>query len=87
MSTEIEVHVECYAGYRGEQQPRQLTFGHRVIKVEEILDQWHGPDYRYFKLKGADNGVYILRREEITGRWELAMFDAGYRNGARLSSS
>ena len=87
MSTEIEVNVECYAGYRAEQQPLRFAFGKRTIEVEEILDQWQGPDYRYFKLRGDDGGVYILRNEETSGRWELTMFDAGGGDETQLSST
>ena len=67
MLSEIEVHVECYAGYRA--------------------DQWHGPDYRYFKSKGEGGGIYILRHDEMNERWELTMFDAGVRDETRLSST
>ena len=77
MPAEIEVQVECHAGYRGDQQPQRFSFGQRVIEVEDIIDQWQGPDYRYFKLKGNDGGTYILRQDETRGRWELTLFDAG----------
>lgn len=87
MSAAMEVRVECYAGYRGEQRPRRFTLGERVTEVEEVIDQWHGLDYRYFKLKGDDGGCYILRHEEKTGHWELIMFDAGGRDETRLSST
>ena len=87
MSAEIEIHVECYAGYRAEQRPLRFTLGQRIIEVDEIVDQWYGPDYRYFKLKSNDGGIYILRHEETTGRWELTMFDAGSRDETRLSST
>ncbi len=87
MATEMEVHVACYAGYRGEERPQRFTLGSRVIEVAEILDQWHGSDYRYFKLRGEDDSVYILRHEEAADKWELTMFDAGGRNETRLSST
>ena len=87
MSAEIEIHVECYAGYRADQRPQRFTLGQRMIEVDEIIDQWHGPDYRYFKLRGDDGGIYILRHEETTGRWELTVFDAGGRDETRLSST
>ena len=87
MSAEIEIHVECYAGYRGEQHPQRFSLGQRMIEVEEIIDQWYGPDYRYFKLKGDDGGIYILRHDEKDKRWELTMFNAGGRDETRLSST
>lgn len=77
MSASIGVHVECYSGYRGDQLPLRFFFGQRKIKVQEILDQWQGPDYRYFKLAGDDGATYILRHDENQGAWELTMFDSG----------
>ena len=87
MSAEIEIHVECYAGHRAVERPQRFTFGQRNIEVEEIIDQWQGPDYRYFKLKGDDGGIYILRHDETADRWELTMFDAGVHEATRLSST
>ncbi len=66
--------VECYAGYRGEQEPRRLRFGSRTLAVAEILDRWLGPDHRYFKLSGEDGGLYILRHDETARRWELIFY-------------
>jgi hypothetical protein len=65
-------HVECYAGHRGDEKPRMLLLDERKIFVEEILDTWLGPDHRYFKLKGDDGGVYIIRQDTTSGTWELA---------------
>ena len=49
-----------------------LLLDERKIFVEEILDSWLGPDHRYFKLKGDDGAVYIVRQETTSGTWELA---------------
>jgi len=87
VAAEIEIHVESYAGYRAEQYPQRFTVGQRQIEVKEIIDQWHGPDYRYFKLRGDDDCIYILRHDERESRWELTMFDAAARNATRLSST
>ncbi len=87
MSAEIEVRVECYAGYRSDQTPQRFALGQRLVEVEEIIDQWRGEDYRYFKLRGDDDGIYILRHDEAAGRWEMTMFNAGGRNETRLSST
>ena len=32
------IRVECYAGYRGEQEPRAFYLGERRIEVTAILD-------------------------------------------------
>jgi hypothetical protein len=73
----LRVRVECYAGYRGEQRPLRFYLKQRCIEVVEIIDQWHGPDYRYCKVRGDDDGVYILRHAMEDGYWELTMFSRG----------
>jgi hypothetical protein len=72
----LTVNVECYAGHRGEQTPRTLILGDRRIAVAEVLDAWLAPDYRYFKLRGADGDTYLVRHDERSGIWELTMFRA-----------
>jgi hypothetical protein len=68
---EMELIVECYAGYRGEETPRRLLFGQRKIEVAEVIDRWLEPDYRYFKLMGDNGKVYLVRHDETAQRWEL----------------
>jgi hypothetical protein len=70
----LRVGVECYAGHRGEQTPRTLILGDRRIEVVEVLDAWLAPDYRYFKLRGADDDTYLVRHDERSDTWELTMF-------------
>jgi len=72
----LSVGVECYAGHRGEQTPRTLILGDHRISVAEVLDAWLAPDYRYFKLKGADGDTYLVRHDERSNTWELTMFRA-----------
>jgi hypothetical protein len=48
-----------------------LLVDDRKIFVEEVLDKWQGPDHRYFKLKGDDGEVYIIRQDTAAGIWEL----------------
>jgi len=66
--------VQCYAGYRGDETPRALIIGDRRIEVVEVLDRWLAPDHRYFKVKGDDGDVYIVRYSNAADAWELTMF-------------
>ena len=68
---DMSVHVECYAGYRGEETPRRFSFGGRQVEVDEVVDRWLTPDHRYFKVRGDDGGVYVLRHDAVSGRWEM----------------
>ncbi|MBI2295944.1 MAG: hypothetical protein HYU76_07940 [Betaproteobacteria bacterium] len=73
----MTIRVECYAGHRGEETPLRFFAGARKIEVVEVLDRWLAPDHRYFRLKGDDGGVYIIRQDVPSGRWALTMFSAG----------
>jgi hypothetical protein len=77
----LTVGVECYTGHRGEQTARALILGDRRIAVAEVLDAWLAPDYRYFKLRGADGDTYLVRHDERSNTWELTMFRAEHASG------
>jgi hypothetical protein len=68
----MKIGVECYAGYRGEQEPRAFTLGERRFEVAEIVDRWIAPEHRYFKVKADDGRVLVLRQDAASGEWELA---------------
>jgi len=79
--------VECYAGHRGEETPRRFYLGKRCVEVMEVLDRWLDPAHRYFKLRGDDGGVYILRYSSGEDVWEMTLFNSGTRDESRLSST
>jgi hypothetical protein len=83
----LRVSVECYAGHRGEESPRAFTLGERRVVVEEEIDRWLEPAHRYFKVRGGDGHVYILRHDIPSDTWELTLFSAGGGKGPRLSST
>jgi hypothetical protein len=70
----MKVHVHCYAGHRGEEEPRSFDLGDRRIEVMEIIDRWLSPDHRYFNVRAYDGSVYILRHDEVAGEWEMSFF-------------
>jgi len=71
------LRVSCYAGYRGEQEPRSFFLGERAVEIVAVLDRWAAPDHRYFKCRGSDGDIYILRNDVVADRWELTMFTRG----------
>jgi hypothetical protein len=71
----LSLRVECYAGYRGEESPCRFFLKSREIRVVEIIDRWLAPDHRYFKVRGDDGAIYIIRHDVAAGQWELTMFD------------
>ncbi len=62
--------------------PRYLggvyTFDHLSFADHlAVLDRWLAPDHRYFKVRGDDGGVYILRHDAERDVWELTRSAAG----------
>lgn len=70
----LVVRVECYSGYRGEETPRAFWIGERRVEVAEVLDRWLAPEHRYFKLRGDDGSLYILRHDGAAEQWHLTLF-------------
>jgi hypothetical protein len=81
------IRVECYAGYRADENPRRFFIGKREVNVTEIIDRWLEPTYGYFKVRGEDGGIYILRHDLNNETWEMTLFDSGTRDETRLSST
>ena len=81
------VQVVCHAGYRAEETPVRFYLGERCIEVSEVLDRWLDPAHRYFKVRGDDKGIYILRHSSDEDLWEMTLFDSGTRADTRLSST
>ena len=71
----VTVRVECSAGHGGEDAPRAFFVGDRRVEVVELLDCWPGRDHRYFKVRGNDGGLYILRHDAPSGEWEITLFE------------
>jgi len=81
------IRVECYAGHRADTEPRRLFVGTREVAVTEVIDRWLDPDHRYFKVRGDDGGVYLVRQDTLADQWALTLFDSGRREETRLSST
>ncbi len=73
----LTIRVECYAGYRGEQEPVRIRLGNEQLGVIEIQDRWLSPEHRYFRILSDDNNTYIIRQNSATQDWELYMYRAG----------
>jgi hypothetical protein len=73
---EMKVEVVCYSGYKVDERPVRFRLGGQDYFVEELLDQWYGPQDVFFKVKANDGDVYILRRRSTTpeGEWSLESF-------------
>lgn len=75
----MKVQVQCYAGRVAEERPVRFRLDEHEYLVEDVLDQWYGPEHVFFKLRADDGNVYILRHETATpdGVWDLVSFREG----------
>jgi hypothetical protein len=70
----MNIRVEFYSGYCGDETPQALWIEDRRIGVHEILDRWLSPDHRYFKFRGDDQGLYIIREDVVSRQWQLTFY-------------
>ncbi len=81
LPVDIELKVECYAGYRADERPLRFYLltqkNARKYEVKEVLDQWYSVGYRCFRIRADDDNIYILRHQETEERWLLDSFRRG----------
>jgi hypothetical protein len=72
----VRLRVECYSGSKADERPVRFYLGEQFLMVEEILDQWYGPDAIFFKVRADDGNLYILRQKtsDAEREWTLESF-------------
>jgi hypothetical protein len=72
----MRVHVECYSAYKAEERPVRFRIDTYEYRVEEVVDQWYGPQDAWYKVRADDGNLYILRRQSSVpdGAWDLVSF-------------
>jgi hypothetical protein len=72
----MRVRVECYSGGKADEQPVRFQLDGTEYLVQEVVDQWYGPDSMFFKLRAQDGNLYILRHRlfALEDEWSLESF-------------
>ena len=70
------MHVECYAGYKGDERPVRLQLDKEMAEIAEVEDRWYSPGATYFRVRLANGERYVLRREDAQDLWTLQAFRA-----------
>lgn len=65
------IRVECYAGYKANQEPRVVHLGDRRLVVLEIVDRWYDPAADYFRVRLDDGQSCLIRYDREADCWEL----------------
>lgn len=70
------LNVETRHGDYEEDVPVAFMLGARRIGVTTIADRWLAESHSYYKVRADDGALYILRRDNPAGIWELTLFRA-----------
>jgi hypothetical protein len=72
----MKIKVECYSGRKADEQPVRFQLAGHNYDVEDVLDQWYGPDEQFFKVRAQDHNLYILRHRMfgLEDEWSLESF-------------
>ncbi len=71
----FHIDVKCYEGYKENERPISFKWGSKHIIVKEIIDQWQGENYNYFKISDELLSIYIIRRDIQTNEWQIVFWN------------
>lgn len=78
MNDLVEIEVVCHSGYTGDEYPVAFYWENIRFDIIEITDRWYQgdlnpdmPPARYFKVKTADNKIYMLKKDINSNKWFL----------------
>lgn len=67
----MDIHVECYAGFKADERPLRFRVGDEVHFVEEVIERWRGLDGEFFRVRTDGDLVYVLQHMTASDRWTL----------------
>jgi len=70
----MKLEVDCYAGRKADERPVRFRLDGHEYMVEELLDQWYGPQDVFYKFRADDGNLYILRQQTSDESWDLVSF-------------
>jgi hypothetical protein len=78
----VDIQVDSHRRPDGSREPRRIQLDGREVGVAEILDEWPGAGHHYFKVRGEDANLYILRFDARRSAWALILFSSREGEGA-----
>jgi hypothetical protein len=72
----MQLRVECYSGYKLNERPLRFFLNGRGYDVAEVVDQWHGPNETWFRVRADDGFTYVLKCSDCGNQavWTLAAY-------------
>jgi hypothetical protein len=65
------VRVQCYSGAKANERPIRFELDGREYMVDDVIEQWYGPEDAFFKVRADDENIYVLRYSPVTDVWSL----------------
>ena len=65
------VRVQCYSGTKANERPIRFEIDGHEHMVDEVIEQWYGPEHALFKVRADDDNIYVLRHNQATEVWSL----------------
>ncbi len=72
----MTLRVACNWGWEADEDPVRFEMDGQQHVVEEVLDQWHGTDATFLKVRSDDGNFYLLRgaMSPRENSWSLESF-------------
>jgi hypothetical protein len=65
--------VECYSGSVYPERPTALHWQGQRLEIEKVLQAWHTPQGRRFRVQTADLQVFELVYQEAEDDWLITL--------------
>ena len=65
--------VECHSGYTYADRPTVVRWQGQRLAVEAVLQSWHVPGGRRFRVRTEDGRVFDLSYGELYDEWQIRL--------------
>jgi hypothetical protein len=66
----------------------RFVLGDRTIEIDDLLDRWYGERVDYFRVRGGDGHLYVLKHvrygDFCDDLWELTSFTRSESSGTSV---
>jgi len=81
----MRIRVEY--GRAGAEGLSRFVLGERTIEVDGLLDRWYGERVDYFRVRGVDGHLYVLKHVRGDDCWELTSFTRRESGGTSVGTA
>lgn len=70
----MRLNVRCYSGRKADERPMSFQLGDREYLIQDVVDQWYGPEHTFYKVLADDGNLYILEHRAVADEWALKSY-------------